>query len=461
MLNRGRLTGFLIVMVGLISLVRVWYTLVRERHEPGSSRLLLVINQYATPHELPGYARHFELGMLIARLGWQMQIFASGFNHNQLEFVRSVTVRHSIVNEEASSVQFSWLYTLPYRENDWRRYISMLVFCSLAVTHGISARQPDAVLGSSPHLFSGLAAWVLARWHRVPFVLEVRDMWPDSLIAMGMHNKLVIMPLRWLEAFLYRRADSIIVLSAGIDERIRAKGIPARKLILIPNLPKRPLPRDDERRRLLRERLGWHDQIVVIYAGAHGPANALDTIVEAARLLGPDAKVLFAFLGGGSAKGDLIDLAAGLSHVVFLNPVPQGEVLEYLHAADIGLLTLRETDVFRGVRPNKLFEYMAARLPIVSSVQGEAATILQNSGAGIVVPPESPAAIADTVLQLATDRDLREVFAMRGLMSLSQSGSREDTASQLVAMLDQLLPLDIDSGASNGEPTVHDSMMRQ
>ncbi|HYH13367.1 MAG TPA: glycosyltransferase family 4 protein, partial [Thermomicrobiales bacterium] len=290
----------------------------------------------------------------------------------------------------------------------------------------------------SPHLLAGLGAWLLARRHNVPFLFEVRDVWPDMLVQLGLTSPAVIKPLTAVERFLYRRADRVIALTDGIADRIAAKGVPAEKIRVIPNATLRPAALDAERRAENRKRLGWDDKVVVVWAGSHNPMNGLDVVVEAARLLQDRDDVRVVFIGDGSLKQDLIEQASGLSNVVFEDPLPKTEIGAWLRAADIGLVHSRRFEVFTGARPNKLFDYMAAGLSIVSTVPGEAWRLIEEAGAGVSAPWEDPAALAAAIRTLADAPDERRAMGRRGFDAVSRVHSREATAAALAELLDHV-----------------------
>jgi glycosyltransferase involved in cell wall biosynthesis len=330
---------------------------------------------------------------------------------------------------------YRWLYSTPYRANDWRRYANMTSFMTTAAAAGLRASPPpDVVIGSSPHLLTGLAAWTLAKKHHAPFVFEVRDMWPDMLEQLGLASSIVA-PLARLEAFLYRKAARVIALTDGIKDRIVAKGVPAEKVVVIANSALRPAPPDAARRDQRRAELGWQGKTVLIWAGSHNPMNGLDVVVDAARLLQSDPDVLVAFIGDGSRKASLVAQADGLPNVRFYDPLPRSEIQDFLRAADIGLLHSRRFDAFTGARPNKLFEYMSAGLPILTTVPGEACQIVLDAGAGIHAEWENPHALAAAIVELASQPDTRREMGLRGHEYVIENHSRERTAEDLAALL--------------------------
>jgi glycosyltransferase involved in cell wall biosynthesis len=408
----------------------------RQRGGADGRRSLWMLNQYSYTPEMPESIRHWELATLLNRRGWRTRIFASAFNHRRRHFDRPVTLRQPWLDADEQGVAFTWLYTSPYAGNDWRRYRNMVTYFATSLLAGVRRKPgPSVVIGTSPHLLTGLAAWLVARRHRVPFVFEIQDLWPDTLIAMGLTNPLVIRPLQLLERFLYRRADAVIALSEGIRDGIAQRGTDPAKIMLLPNATTETRGALEGDRDAIRRRYGWQDQVVAIYAGSHGPANGLENVVDAALRQGGAGGVTFVFLGDGSEKPRLIERAAGATHIQFLDPVPKGDVHAILAAADIGVINLRWNKTFEGVRPNKIFDYLAAGLPIVTTVPGEIWRIVNEAGAGRMADPENPASLSAEIDTLARDASLRVKLASNALAYIKTLPTRDDTATQLEELL--------------------------
>gem|GEM_PF-2501860 len=405
------------------------------RLDDGGHRRLWVVHQYAVSPDMPETVRQWELASLLKDFGWTTTIFATAFNHKMRTFVRPVSPVRPVVTRDEQGVRFVWLYSAPYNGNDWRRYVNMFSFFCLATGVGLWRRSPSIVIGTSPNLFAGLAGWIIAKRHRVPFVLEVQDLWPESLVQLGLNNRLIIAVLAGVETFLYKRADRVICLTDGIRDGVLSKHVDAGKVELISNAAMRPPPLGDSNRDELRRQLGWDERVVAIWLGAHGQANGLNTIVEAARVLQGCPSVLIVLLGDGPEKKGLIEQARGLPNVRFLDPVPKTEVGDYLRAADIGILNSKKFKAFEGARPNKLFDYMSAGLPIVVSMPGEATRMVREASCGVEAEWENPRSIADGIRRLASDPELRSRLGASGFSYLSTYHTRESTARQLDKLL--------------------------
>ena len=358
---------------------------------------LWLVNHYAILPQQAGGTRHYTLARELVERGHQVTIVASSFDHTtqqEMHLRDGASSRLEVVD----GVRFLWLRTPPYSGNSARRLWNTMVFARKV--HGLRAADlggpPDVVLGSSPHLFAAWAAERLARRHRVPFVLEVRDLWPQSLVDLGNFSEghPFIRWLEYIERGLYRRANRIVTLLPGAGEHIVQKGGRPERIVWIPNgvgtdglpPPKPPTPKDT---------------IELMYAGTHGLANGLQVILEAADKL-RTAPVRFRLIGDGPDKPRLMAEAEKrkLANVTFEPPVPKKQIPDLLREADAFLMVLRDSPVFRwGVSPNKLFDYMAAARPIIFSVNTSLNPV-ESAGAGITVPAENADALAGAILRL-------------------------------------------------------------
>jgi glycosyltransferase involved in cell wall biosynthesis len=276
---------------------------------------------------------------------------------------------------------------------------------------------------------------LLAKLKRCPFVLEVRDLWPDTLIKMnGLRNRYLIKSLTWLESFLYRRADKIVVLTEYQRRFIAEKGIDREKISLIPNgIVRDSWQRDPSAKKRYRQRMGVDPgQFVALYAGAHGPANALEHVVRAGRYLPKDSAIVL--IGDGPEKDRLrrIKEEESLSNVYLLDPVPKGEIYHYIDAADCGIISLADNEIFRGARPNKLFDYMYIGKPIITNVDGEVREIVEANGVGLFSGVEDPRGLAEAMekVKRKTDEE-KNALAERASQYIDRYGDRKKLAQTL------------------------------
>jgi glycosyltransferase involved in cell wall biosynthesis len=337
----------------------------------------------------------------------------------------------------------AWLYTTP-SEGMVRKTLSHLSFMASSVLLGWRAAGPaDVVLVSSPTFSSVLAGWLLAKVKRARFIVEVRDLWPAILVALGvLTSRRVTAVLERLELAAYRAADQVVVVSDGFRSDLIRRGVPASKVHTIRNgadVAQFAVPEGVER--VWRKRLSaGAEDCLVLYAGSHGISQSLTAVADAAALVARrpvGSSVRFAFVGDGAAKRHLEEHVEelGLHNIVLLPGVPNGEMPRLLAAADICLVPMRDVPLFASFIPAKLFEYLAAGKAVIGSVAGEAAEILAEAGAA-VVPPEDSESLAAAISTLAADRELRELLGKTGRAFVEESYDRRTLAREYRKILD-------------------------
>jgi len=370
-----------------------------------------ILNHYATPPDTSGSTRHFDFAKELVKREQKVTIFASGFNHRTRREER-LEGKQNYRRENIEGVEFIWLRTVPYyKGNDWRRAVNMLSYSFRVIPLGLRLKKgPDVVLASSPHPFTGLAGYVLAKIKGARFIFEVRDLWPQTFVDIGGYSNksFVLKLLRALEKFLYRRANRIVVLAPKASDYISRLGIPTSKIVHIPNGVDPELFSDTgiELPRELDEiilRLKSKGKSLVGYTGAHGIANALDTIIEAAELLqekGAD-KVHFLMVGDGPEKERLVAKAEsrGLNNISFYKSIPKDAVPKLLRAIDIAVISWKKSDLYSkyGISTNKIWDYMICAKPVVWAID-----LLDNpvaeTNCGITVSPEDAEEMAKAIM---------------------------------------------------------------
>jgi glycosyltransferase involved in cell wall biosynthesis len=390
---------------------------------------LLLINHYASIPKWPGPTRNFDFSATLAGLGWRATLISCRFNHYLRRYLPKPPRRER-------GVRLRWIWSTPYRGNTLQRELNIIVFSLLSFGVGLFIAA-DVIVTVTPPLESGFWGWLLAKVKRAPFVLDLEDLWPDSIITMGFRNRLVIAWLRFWELFLYRHADHILVVASEMREYLIKQGVPAIKIDLIPLGANLPPPIPD--REAFRAKLGWaKDEIIAVYVGAHGPANSLETLLGAAKELKGNRTIKIVLFGDGSDKPRLQKLVVEWDlrgNFILAEPVAPETVPQILQAADIGIASLKNTETFKTVRPNKIYEYMAAGLPVICCIDGEARNIISQAGAGIFVTPEDSAGLALTLKALAGDATARRRFGANGLNFVKQSGDRVQLAAQMDRVL--------------------------
>lgn len=391
-------------------------------------RTVLVLNHFAQPLTSPGGTRHVELFSKLE--GWDARVLAA--DRNLLNGSR--VIGNGIVET---------VRVTPYSGNGPARIANWASYALTALVRALPARRVDLVYGSSPHLLAALTAWIVARVRRVPFVLEIRDIWPRVLVDMGALTEAsrTYRILHALERFLYRRADRVVILAEGSRAHLTVLGADDKSIVFVPNGADAADFRPSADRDELREHYGF-DGVVAVYAGAHGPANGLDLVLDAAAELARSApEVQIVLVGDGAEKQRLQERVSreGLDRVRFIDPIPKTEIPDLLAAADIGLHCLADVDLFRSaVSPNKLYDYMAAGLPIITNTPGEVGSFVEESTGGVAVAPLALAAGLETLATLSAED--RVAMGARARRHLEATRSRTAMARRIEALLDELAP---------------------
>jgi glycosyltransferase involved in cell wall biosynthesis len=293
-----------------------------------------------------------------------------------------------------------WLYAVPNR-GVGRRGLDHLSFMVTSVLFGLPRLGPqDVVVVSSPTLFSALSAWLIATLRRVPFVLEIRDLWPEAIVDLGlMRPGPTVRALELLAGFLYRQAATIVVVTEAFAERLAAQGIAPDRLRVIPNGADTRLFSTATDGSATRRALGLEGQFVVAYIGSHGLSHGLGAVLDAAAAR-PDVRVLM--VGDGADRARLVAERdrRGLANVVMRPSVAKAEVPGLYAAADVCVVPLRDVPLFEAFVPSKLFEMLAAGRPIIGAVRGEARRILERSGGALLVEPERGDQLAAALFRL-------------------------------------------------------------
>jgi glycosyltransferase involved in cell wall biosynthesis len=301
----------------------------------------------------------------------------------------------------------------------------------------------DIIYATSPPLFVGGAALAVSYFRRIPLVFEVRDLWPESAVALGeITNQYAVNLATRLEEACYKRARAIVVVTRGIYERLVGRGIPEEKLIRIPNGANVDLfSFHANGRERIRRDLGLENKFIVIYAGIHGVAQGLEIIVEIARQLRDLVDIHFLFVGDGPKKAEIKKLANqyALLNLTFLDPHRREDIPDFLSAADLALVPLKNIDLFKGALPTKLFDAWACERPVLLNVDGEARQVLERAGGGLFAPPENLLEIKKAILHLKNDSEKRKKMGKKGRAFTCQYYSRETLAKKLISLLEGII----------------------
>jgi glycosyltransferase involved in cell wall biosynthesis len=399
-----------------------------------------ILNHYAQEPGGPGGTRHYSLAKNMLRHGWQGAIIAASVELN--------TGRQRLAKSDCSKlcqhdgVDFLWIRTPTHQGNDNGRISNMLSYTLRALMPRTTCLlpSPDVIIGSSVHPFAAWAGAILAKRFRVPFVFEVRDLWPQTLVDMGRlkPGSFQTKALRALEKWLYRKADRVIVLLPRAVDYISALGIDVGKIEWIPNGVeldgyRRPTPAPIQKK------------FTLMYFGAHGIANGLDCLVKAMALVRKKAggdRICLRLVGDGPQKKWLVNFAneQRLDNVQFEEPVPKHLIPALAQEADCFVFNLIDAPVFKyGISSNKLFDFMAAARPIIFCCRSSNNPVME-AAAGPTVPPGNEQALAEAILHLAqTPADELARMGMSARDYVERLHSYSSLSERFAKMLNNLI----------------------
>ena len=411
---------------------------------------ILYVSQYFPPEMGAPAARAAELAQHWAEAGHDVSIL-TGFPNHPTGVVppewRS-RLHRLVYREKAGHVEVfrTWLWPLPNRKahERMRNYAS---FCLSAGLRGLGIPSPDVIIATSPQLLVGLSGWWLSFAKRVPFVFEVRDLWPESLIAVGAGDghSLLHKSLSAVADLLYQRSDHIVVVSPAFKEHLmKHRHVPPGKISIVQNGVETGLfaPSSADANHRLRQRIGAEGKVLVCYVGTMGWAHGLETLLDAAsQLQNQSPNVLFMLIGEGAEKERIKSIAQsrGLNNIRFFDQQPRETIPAFISASDACLVLLKKTDVFKTVIPTKMLEFMSCARPVILGVDGQARQMVEEAGAGIVIEPESSTALVQAIGQLAANPELGHKLGQRGREYILQNLSRRQTADTYLRVLEELL----------------------
>lgn len=410
---------------------------------------ILYLSQYFPPETGATQARAYEMAYNWVRLGHSVAMLTeipnhpSGIIHH--EYKGKLFEKSKLDGIEVLRV---WVKASPHKTflNRMLFYLSYMVNAFLAGIFFTSGKF-DLIYATSPPLFVGGAALVISHIKQIPMIFEVRDLWPESAVALGeLTNRRAISIATKLENMCYEHAIQIIVMTEGNFHRLQSRGVPTRKLYVLPNGANVNLfSYNLHEREKYRKNLGLEGKFVAIYAGIHGLAQGLDMIIEVARLLKDHTDIHIVMIGEGPTKSEIVNLAQSyeLSNITFLHEIPREEVPGYLSMADIALVPLKKAEIFKVALPSKIFDAWACARPILISIDGEARDLVEKINGGKYVIPGEPSKWADAILEVKMKPLDFELMGENGLHYTQQFHSRQALAEKLINHIEKVLLNDI------------------
>ncbi len=391
--------------------------------------ILLIHQAFAAINEAGG-TRHFEFARFLVAQGHKVTVIASPVSY--LSGASSQTK-----NEQIDGVTIYRAYTYQaLHRSFFHRIFSFISFMVSSFIIGYRVKDVDIVWGTSPPIFQGITALAIARIKKAKFLFEVRDLWPDFAIAVGiLTNSLLISASRWLERFLYKNADQMIVNSPAYVQHVIDRG--AKHVTLIPNGADPamfdPLANGDAFKSLHT----LTDKFVVMYAGAHGISNDLQVVIDAACMLLNEPRIQIVFVGDGKERQNLITYAkkTRATNVHFIPSVAKTNMSNVLAAADACIAILKPIEEYKTTYPNKVFDYMAAGKPVLLAIDGVIRQVVEDAKCGVFVEPGNPNALATGIMTLYSDPFIAKKIGANGPEYLKNHFSRESIARQLESVL--------------------------
>jgi putative colanic acid biosynthesis glycosyltransferase WcaI len=378
---------------------------------------ILILTQYFPPEIGGPQTRLAAMAAELRRLGHDVEVVTGLPNYPRGKLFpgyRNAFYRRGV--RDGVTVHRVWLY--PAMGGGIKRMFNYISFAATSIYGLMRAEKPDYIFVESPPLFLAISACIAGRLRGAPFIFSVADLWPDAIAEGGfLPDGVLLRCLAAIEKWSYRKAAYVNAVTEGIrDALLLKKSVAPEKVLFLPNGVDtiRYQPRAEDA--ALKKALGLDGKRVILWAGTLGYAHDLENTLLAAQLLSDQAEIHFLFVGDGSAKASLQELAGKLrlSNVTFCEPVPLEQLPPYLSIADCGLASLLNIPIHEGARPSKIFPILASGKPLIFVGKGEGARLVQQAGAGVVVAPGDPAALAQAVLQLTGEPESARALGMRG-----------------------------------------------
>lgn len=404
---------------------------------------VLYLAQFYNEPQDAGAGRHYAFTRTLAEKGHRVTVITGQENYRTGRipdrFAGRVVHREE---KEGMAILRTWVLT-GHRRRFALRYLNHMTFLMTGLWAGLRAKpRPDVVVASSPPLFVAVAGGLLSWLRRAPLITDIRDLWPESVVALRLPvNPIVVKAGFALARWVYGRSRRLIAVTEGIRDGLCKQGQPEEKITTIPNGVDLNLYEGSPAESCLRESHHLTDKFLCVYVGGMGPVHNVGTLVETAQILRDRPRLHFLLIGDGGEKPALMKKVKelGLTNVTFLDPVPKQDVPGVLSSADVCVYSLRNDPFFKGTFPNKNFDYLASGCPVVLAVEGESRDLVEKAGAGYVVTPESAAEMADAISRVVSlPVDQREQMGRRGRSYVLANFHRRDLAARFSDLVESL-----------------------
>ncbi|GAB3930260.1 glycosyltransferase family 4 protein [Larkinella terrae] len=409
-------------------------------------RILLLHQFYLPPHEAGG-TRWNELCRLWAQQGHQITVIAGMVHYSHGRKYQHCRGKWVVEEEDVPGVRVIRTHVSEWYNVNWLgrlwAYITFLFSGTWAGLFRTSAKY-DVLIVTSPPLLLGLVGSALAWWKSLPLIVEIRDLWPDTPVQMGiLQNLFLVRTAYYLEQRLYKWSERIVVLTPAFKQVLmKQKHIPDSKIEVVTNATDFELT--DQlaatfNRASFRQEQRMDGMVWIVYAGAHGVANQLEQIVATAVLL-QDQPVRFLLIGDGMAKKTVWDQSRRLllQNIRFLHALPREEAFQFILASDIGIMTMQQLDVFKTIYANKMFEYMAARLPILTAIDGISRSVVELANAGMFIELQKPFEVAESIKNYLYQPELRRQQGNNGYWYAKAHFNRKIVAADYLHLIENV-----------------------
>jgi len=394
-----------------------------------SSPHVLILTQYFPPEAGAAASRMSDYALLLKDAGFKVSVVCE----RPAYFIRRNVKSKNVEIWNGINVYRSWVVVNKRSTNKDRSFF-YLSFMLSGIIRSLRIDKPDVIWVTSPPLTTAVAGRIISRLRRVPYILDVRDLWPDSVIELdAMKNRFFIRILEKLERWVYRGATAISLAVPGFRERIAAKIKSKADFVDLPNGVPEFMLTEEPRPVFFQNAI--EEKFVVLFSGNMGIAQGLDRVMDAAKMLKSREEIMFVFVGDGVKKTELEKEAvqSGLKNVIFVESQARSEMASIISAAHVGLVPLRNVELFKNALPSKMFEYLARKVPLVTNIPGEAADFIQKHHCGIVLPPGHNAEdLANVLSDLSTDREKCRAMGDSGYSVIRESFTRKYFVQRLI-----------------------------
>jgi glycosyltransferase involved in cell wall biosynthesis len=403
---------------------------------------ILFLSQYFPPEMGAPSARTYEVCRRWVEKGAQVTV-VTGFPHHPTGIIPEQYKGYKFLREHIDGITVIRTYVFATANKGFlKRIISYISFMFSSILQGVkSSGKQDILIATSPQFFVGIAGFIMSRLKKIPFVFEVRDLWPESIKQLGqITNPILINFLETIEMFLYKKSIHIVGVADSTVKILTERGIPKYKISIVKNGVDLKLFNIIQDGKEIREKYNFFNKFIVSYIGTLGLSHALEHVLQTAQFL--EKEIIFLLIGEGAEKNKLQKMARemDLANVRFIDQVSKEELPAYYAASNVVLVTLKDLPLFQCVIPSKIFEIMAMGKPIIISVKGESRKlVVEDANAGIAAIPENHEDLADKIIDLYHNKDVRNKFGQNGRAFVEKYFDRNQLADRYLDIIKGLL----------------------